>query len=234
VAFAIPWEGMLLLGTTDEPYDGDPGAVAATDADQAQILSEAAVSLDAAALRPDLVRSRFAGLRVLPLSTRTTVRTPRETVVSQGPRGMVSIAGGKLTTWRVTGRRAARLALGPIGLRPPPGVRPLPGAAPAADVDRALARTHPELTADVRRHLGRRHGLLALAVLDHAGGDPAMLRPIHPDAPDVWAQVAYARDREWAATAEDVLRTRTTLALRGIDGPDVRTGIERVLAGRAP
>jgi glycerol-3-phosphate dehydrogenase len=234
VSFAIPWEGMLLLGTTDEPYDGDPAAVAASDADQAQILDEAGASLRAAAVDPALVRSRFAGLRVLPLSTRTTVRTPRETVVSVGPRGMVSIAGGKLTTWRVIGGRAARLALRPLGTRPPAGRRPLPGAAAPAEIDRALALAHPGVTAGLRDHLGRRYGLLALAVLDAARDDPALLDPVAPGAPDVWAQVVHARDHEWAATADDVLRTRTTLALRGADTADVRAAVERVLGGGRP
>ena len=65
-----PVEGMLLLGTTDEPYDGDPADVAATDADAAQILAEAGRSLTADVLGPALVRSRFAGVRVLPTAGR--------------------------------------------------------------------------------------------------------------------------------------------------------------------
>ena len=50
VSFAIPWEGMLLLGTTDEPYDGDPADVRATDDDERQILAEAGRSIVAEAL----------------------------------------------------------------------------------------------------------------------------------------------------------------------------------------
>ena len=116
VSFAIPWEGMLLLGTTDEPYDGDPAAVVATDADLAQILAEAGRSLSADVLAPALVRSRFAGLRVLPATGSSTIRTRRETVVGRGAAGMVSVAGGKLTTWRSIGARAA----GALGRRAPP------------------------------------------------------------------------------------------------------------------
>jgi glycerol-3-phosphate dehydrogenase len=70
----------------------------------------------------------------------------------------------------------------------------------------------------------------ALDVLGPAGDDPALLEAVHPGGPDVWAQVRYARDHEWAATAEDVVRVRTTLALRGLDDAGVRERIERALA----
>jgi glycerol-3-phosphate dehydrogenase len=234
VAFAIPWEGLLLLGTTDEAYTGDPAAVAATDADQDQILAEAGRSLAAEAVDPALVRSRFAGLRVLPLSHGTTVRAPRETVVSVGPHGMVSIAGGKLTTWRVIGRDTAARALERIGRAGTRYAGALPGAAAPADIARALEDAHPDLPADVRAQLGRHHGLLALDVLAPAAAEPALAERVHSGGPDVWAQVVHARDHEWAATADDVVRTRTTLALRGLDTSEVRAQVARVLAGGAP
>ena len=228
VSFAIPWEGMLLLGTTDEPYDGDPAAVAATDADVAQILAEAGRSLAADALQPSLVRSRFAGLRVLPAGGSSTIRARRETVVGRGSGGMVSVAGGKLTTWRLIGARTAALALAPLGARVPRRPVPLPGAAPLARVERALAESHPDLPGDVRAHLARHYGMRAGEVLAAAGAGPALLRRIHPAGPDIWAQVAYGRDAEWAATAADALRGRTTVVLRGLDDADVRAAAERM------
>jgi glycerol-3-phosphate dehydrogenase len=231
VSFAIPWEGMLLLGTTDEPFDGDPAAVEATEADVAQILAEAGRSLSADVLAPALVRSRFAGVRVLPASDSSTIRTRRETVVTRGRRGMVSVAGGKLTTWRLIGARTARRALAPLGGRQV-STRPvaLPGAAPLGTVERALAASHPELPGDVRRHLARHHGTCAAGVLAQAASDPELLERIHPGGPDIWAQAAYARDQEWAATVDDVLRGRTTVALRGLDDAGVRDAVARMLA----
>jgi glycerol-3-phosphate dehydrogenase len=226
VSFAIPWEGMLLLGTTDEPFDGDPAAVAATDADVAQILAEAGRSLDGRALRPKLVRSRFAGVRVLPAGGSGTIRARRETVVGRGRGGMVSVAGGKLTTWRLIGARTARLVLGP---RVPRRAVPLPGAAPLARVEQSLAETHPVLAEDVRAHLARHYGTRAAEVLAPADDDPRLLDRIHAGGPDIWAQVVYGRDREWAATADDVLRGRTTVALRGLDDAQVRAATDRIL-----
>jgi glycerol-3-phosphate dehydrogenase len=109
VSFAVPWEGMLLLGTTDTEYTGSPDAVSVSDTDVDQVLDEATVALDTIG-RP---RATFAGLRVLPGGDGGTASAKRETVFSTGPTGMVSVAGGKLTTYR----RIALDALGHAGLR---------------------------------------------------------------------------------------------------------------------
>ena len=232
VSFAIPWEGMLLLGTTDEPYDGDPAAVAATDADLAQILAEAGRSLAPEVLEPSLVRSRFAGVRVLPAGGSSTIRARRETVVTRGPGGMVSVAGGKLTTWRLIGARTARLALGSIGRTPAPRrAVALPGAGKPDAIERSLAATHPELPPDVRAHLARHYGTRSADLLAPADDDRHLLERMHPDGPDIWAQALYGRDREWAATVDDVVHGRTTVALRGLDDERVRTKVDLMLRG---
>lgn len=82
VSFAIPWEDNLLLGTTDERYEGDPADVRATQADIDQILGEASLGLDASQLRSSDVIYSFAGLRVLPAGKGGTSAAKRETVVS--------------------------------------------------------------------------------------------------------------------------------------------------------
>ena len=65
VAFAVPWAGMLLLGTTDSAFEGDARAIEPTVAEERQILDEAGLALDADALGD--VRARFAGVRVMPV-----------------------------------------------------------------------------------------------------------------------------------------------------------------------
>jgi glycerol-3-phosphate dehydrogenase len=62
-----------------------------------------------------------------------------------------------------------------------------------------------------------------------ANENPELGRRVHPDAPEIWAQVAYARDHEWAETADDVLRRRTTLTIRGLATDDVRAKVQDVL-----
>jgi glycerol-3-phosphate dehydrogenase len=217
VSFAVPWEGMLLLGTTDSLYEGDPADVAATEDDVEQILAEAAVALDSSVLRREAVRSTFAGLRVLPGTEGSTASARRETVLLRGPRGMLTIAGGKLTTYRrialdALGQLRSDLGLPRFDRRP----APLPGAADLHDAAQRIGRAHPELELATRLHLAHFYGTLAAEVLALADEDPGLLQRLHPDAPDIAAQAAYARASEWACTDEDVLARRTTLALRGL------------------
>jgi glycerol-3-phosphate dehydrogenase len=225
VSFAVPWEGMLLLGTTDRLYEGDPGGVVADERDIEQVLAEASRAVDPEVLGRERVRSTFAGLRVLPGGDEATASARRETVIERGPAGMLSIAGGKLTTYR-------RIALDALErLRPDLGLHrldrrpwPLPGA---AGLDRVTLP--PELPAPVRSHLLHLYGSLAPEVLAPAQEEPALLESLDPAAPELAAQALYAATHEWARTPEDVLRRRTTLALRGLATPGVEARVQELL-----
>jgi glycerol-3-phosphate dehydrogenase len=198
VSFAIPWEGTLLLGTTDRLHDGEPETVAATGDDVRQVLDEAAVAVGELGAQ----RAVFAGLRVLPGGRGGTASVRRETVYTAGPTGMLSVAGGKLTTYR----RIALEALDHLGVRQlSRRPRPLPGA---ADLERIPWPF--ELDATTRNHLLHLYGSLVVEVLAPAADDPSLLEPLVPGRPDVRAQELYARTHEWALTEEDVLRRRTT------------------------
>ncbi len=197
VSFVVPWEGMLLLGTTDTPYEGEPEAVAVAETDVAQVLREAAVAVEG--LGP--VRATFCGLRVLPTGDSGTATARRETVFSTGPSGMVSVAGGKLTTYRRIALDALQ-HLGVRGLSPRP--RPLPGA---VGLDRIAWPV--ELDTATRAQLLHLYGSLATEVLEPAVARPSLLAPLVEGGPDLRAQAVYARTREWAVTDEDVLRRRT-------------------------
>jgi glycerol-3-phosphate dehydrogenase len=225
VTFAVPWEGVLLLGTTDDAFDASPDAVEASDQDVGQVLAEASRALTPDVIRRDAVLAAFAGLRVLPTARRGTATARRETTVTSGPLGMLSVAGGKLTTYRRIAASVLR-SLGPeFGLsRVPPAAVPLPGAAdPMALVER-LRRARPELDGPTAAALVRTYGALADEVLADEE-----LEPLVPGAPELLAQVGYARDREWAVHADDVLRRRTTLALRGFDTPELRERVQILL-----
>jgi glycerol-3-phosphate dehydrogenase len=198
VTFAVPWEGMLLLGTTDTLHDGEPETAAVTSEDVEQVLAEASAGVED--IGP--VRASFSGLRVLPGGDGETANARRETVFSTGPSGMVSVAGGKLTTYR----RIALDALDHLGVRGlSPRPRPLPGATGLehivwpAGLDRAT-----------RNHLLHLYGSRAVDVLAPAADDPSLLEPLVAGRPDIRAQELYARAHEWALTDEDVLRRRTT------------------------
>jgi glycerol-3-phosphate dehydrogenase len=176
-------------------------------------------------VRAGAVRFSFAGLRVLPLSSDTTASTHREHLVQTGRFGMVSIAGGKLTTHR-------RIALEALHRLPDPRLAglglvdvPLPQSSPTL---RELADRDTD--PDVVTHLARIYGRDSFAVMGQRRRHRDALERIHPGGPDVWAQVYHAVEKEWATTVEDVIRRRTTVAVRGLASPAVRADVGRVLA----
>ena len=225
VSFAVPWEGMLLLGTTDTLHEGAPDAVVAEQADVERVLAEAALAVDAAVVRPERVRAVFAGLRVLPQSSRDTARTRRETVHIRDRSGLLTVAGGKLTTYRrialdTLERLRADLGLHRIDRQP----WPLPGATGLDRVDLPV-----EVSPALRTHLLGLYGSLAPEVLEPALADPTLLEPLASGGPDIAAQAVYAVEREWARTPEDILRRRTTLALRGLADADLTRRVEQLI-----
>jgi glycerol-3-phosphate dehydrogenase len=131
---------------------------------------------------------------------------------------MVSVAGGKLTTHRRIALRVLqhleRFRTVRLSSDPLPGGGPLPGRPPGVA---------PALW----EHLTHLYGSETPEVL--ASGEST---PVHPRGPDVWAQVAYAADQEWALTVEDVLRRRTTVEIRGLATPEVREAVAATLASK--
>jgi glycerol-3-phosphate dehydrogenase len=221
VTFAVPWEGVLLLGTTDTPYEGDPSDLAVESSEIDEVLTEAAQALDPALVTRSRVLSSFAGLRVLPLGEGDVAGASREHVVSVGPRGVVSVAGGKLTTHRQIAMDVlCRLPGYPAG-RFRLHEDPLPGAS-------APSPRPAGIDEEAWAHLVHFYGSEALNVLDY--GSPER---IHPEGPDVWAQVGYALENEWAMEPEDILRRRTTLWYRGLAG-EVAERVADATVGRGP
>ncbi|HUE67053.1 MAG TPA: glycerol-3-phosphate dehydrogenase/oxidase [Candidatus Acidoferrum sp.] len=227
VAFALPWEGVLLIGTTDSPYEGEPEDLQVEGPDLDQVFREASLSLPKEVLNQDRILYRFAGLRVLELGSSTTAEAPREHVITKGPLGMVSVAGGKLTTHRriamdvlhrLDDERARKHRLTDVAL---PGAGPLPER--PKDLD-------PDVWDNLVRHYGSEIPRLLAYRETH---DDALAR-IHPDAPVVWAQVYHGVAAEWARSVDDIVRRRTTLAVRGLATDDVRERIGRVLSRSVP
>jgi glycerol-3-phosphate dehydrogenase len=228
VTFAVPWYDLLLLGTTDTEYEGDPAAVRVAPDDVDQILAEAEVALGADAVARDRVRATFAGLRVLPAGDGESVTARRETVFTKSPGGMLNVAGGKLTTYRRIALEALDRVRGELGLhrldrRP----WPLPGAA-----GRPEARPSPDVPPETRAYLAQLYGSHASEILALGEHDPSLLERLHPDGPDIAAQVRYARTHEWARNATDVLRRRTTCFYRGLADDEMTLRVNRLLEAR--
>jgi glycerol-3-phosphate dehydrogenase len=210
VSLGIPWQGMLMLGTTDTLFTGDPSRVEVTQADARTVLDEASGFLPRELLAPERVKFEIAGLRALPVGDGDVADARREHMVDVSRYGLVSIAGGKLTTHRLIALHAlSRVRDDRLALLVPDSSR-LPGTGWSPRVAGA------GLAADVADHLERLYGDETGRVLDLAATMPDGLARMHPDGPDVWAQAAYAVEAEWALTADDIARRRTTLAVRGL------------------
>ena len=211
VTLGIPWQDALMLGTTDTLFTGDPSDVRATSADVSAILAEASGFLPEEMLQPEQIRFTIAGLRALPVADGDTAAARREHLIEVSSNGLVSVAGGKLTTHRLIACDALRRLHEPGIDRITPDDRRLPGTGWSLPVEACTT-----LPGDVADHLERLYGDEAGMVLALASRMPDGLERIHPSGPDVWAQVDYAIESEWAGTVEDVVRRRTTIAVRGL------------------
>jgi glycerol-3-phosphate dehydrogenase len=227
--YAVPCEDRVLLGTTEQEYHGDPACVAAEPEDVCHLLEMASRFLRPEMLRRERVVSVFAGLRVLPRGQQATLHASRDHLLRVGSGGMVSVAGGKLTTHRRIALDALRHL--PDRVRPRRlylSDAPLPGASPVPG-----PVNHSHLDGSTVDHLLRIYGSEIGNLIGYSQAKDNALEKITPEAPDVWAQVYHAASKEWASTAEDVIYRRTTLGLRGFDTPEIRQSISGVLASGA-
>jgi glycerol-3-phosphate dehydrogenase len=210
VSLGIPWQGMLMLGTTDTLFTGDPSRVEVTRTDARAVLDEASGYLPRELLAPERVKFEIAGLRALPTGDCDVADARRDHMVEVSRYGLVSVAGGKLTTHRLIALHAlSRVRDDRLTLLVADSSR-LPGTGWSLRIAGA------GLDADVADHLERLYGDESGRVLDLAATMPDGLARIHPSGPDVWAQAVYAVESEWALTADDVARGRTTLSVRGL------------------
>ena len=224
--YAVPCEDTILLGTTEQEHCGDPAGVAAEPRDVSYLLKMADQFLRPEMLHEERVISAFAGLRVLPRGEGSTLDASRDHLLSVGPGGMVSVAGGKLTTHRRIALDALRHLPDRVRLRRLSlSDAPLPGASPVRVRD-----LYPRLDGTTLNHLLHLYGSETSKLLGYNKVNDNALERITPGAPDLWAQVYHAIREEWASTAEDVICRRTTLGLRGFETPEVRHKISSVLA----
>lgn len=220
------WNGHWIIGTTDLPHDGDLRDPVATDAEVRYLLDNTNRYLRRPVRRTDVV-GIYAGLRPLLLPVaghgEATSALSRDHTVLPGPPGMVTVVGGKYTTYRRMAADAVDAAGRMLQRRPPrssTATLPLLGAEGWAEVRTGAARVAQRYgvrPADVHRLAGRYGGLVP-DVLAPVEREPALARPVPGAAGYLAAEFRYAATAEGALTLDDVLSRRTHVAMEAPDG----------------
>ena len=238
VMFILPWGDQSYVGTTDTDYTGDPAQVHATPEDITYLLRSANSVFPHARLDEHDVISSWAGVRALidghtagPASS-----VSREHKIVTGPGGMITVAGGKLTTYRrmagevvdlvTEGRKDGKTeGTATEGRSVVPSFRhsvstdtePLPGGeSPTFDPFRT-AGAELGLPPATVEHLIRTFGTETAAVYNLIRTDRRLREPIHPEHPAIAAEVVQIIRREMVVTAEDVLARRLRLSTETSD-----------------
>jgi len=218
VLFVIPWGNHWIIGTTDTDWNLDLAHPAATKADIDYILGHVNKVL-VTPLTHDDIDGVYAGLRpLLAGESDETSKLSREHAVARVAPGLVAIAGGKYTTYRVMAEDAVDMASEDIPARVAPSITekvPLVGAdGYFALVNQTTAvgeqyGLHPYRV----KHLLDRYGSLIHEVLGLATDTPELLQPI-TDAPDyLQVEAVYAAAAEGALHLEDILARRTRISI---------------------
>jgi glycerol-3-phosphate dehydrogenase len=209
--FVLPWLGQTLVGTTDNDYEGDLEHVQPSPADVDYLLA-ALNEFFATDLAPADIAGAFAGVRPL-ISTgdpKKSVDISRKAELYETSSGMITITGGKLTTWR----RMAKMTVDRIVERDGRDVPcrtqqvPLGMAVEPDDLPRVAG-----VAEDAYEQLAGRYGYGAHEVLRLAAERPELAAPVVPGRPDLMAEAVHAARREQARTVGDVLLRRTRLGL---------------------
>ncbi len=219
--FVVPWGDFTYIGTTDTDYDGpidDPQCspedirylLDAMNLALAEPLTEGDVVGTWAGLRP-LVTGGTVGQKTADLSRRHRVAASRS--------GLVTVTGGKLTTYRKMAEDTTDTVVRALGRKVTCRTRHLPllgASGPAPDDE----------------HLARRYGSLAARILELADSDPDLATPLVPGLPYLRAEAVYAVREEMATTLDDVLSRRTRARLLARDATaGAAESVARLLAG---
>ncbi|HSS32061.1 MAG TPA: glycerol-3-phosphate dehydrogenase/oxidase [Solirubrobacterales bacterium] len=209
--FSLPWYGRTLIGTTDNDYDGDithprPGS------DDVGYLLDAVNEFFGTSLSDSDLVGAYAGVRPLISSgdPRKSVDISRKAELYETSSGMLTITGGKLTTWRRMAKQTVDRLVEREGRTAPCHTAEIPLGMEARPEDLEA----PEgVGDDAIEQLKFRYGHASRNVLALARGDGKLAQPIVPGRPDLLAEVAIAARHEQARSVADVLLRRTRLGI---------------------
>jgi glycerol-3-phosphate dehydrogenase len=209
--FALPWYGRTLIGTTDNDFDGDIDHPRPAEADVEYLLDAVNAFFGTSLGKADLVGA-YAGVRPL-ISTgdpKKSVDISRKAELYETSSGMLTITGGKLTTWRRMAKQTVDRLVEREGREAPCHTAEIPlGREARPEELEAPAGVGEEAVAQ----LAFRYGYAARNVLRLVGERSELAEPIVPGRPDLLAEVAIAARLEQARCVADVLLRRTRLGL---------------------
>ena len=239
VLFVIPWGRHWLIGTTDTDWNLDKAHPAASAKDIDYLLDRVNEILVTPLIRED-VEGVYAGLRpLLAGESEATSRLSREHEVAHPAPGLVVIAGGKYTTYRVMAKDAIDAAVHGLGFGGPCVTDQIPlvgavGYAALWNQRAGIARRHGVHVARVE-HLLQRYGSLTSEVLQLVDDQPELGEPLAGADDYVRAEAAYAVSHEGARHLDDVLTRRTHISIetfhRGVDTAPMAARIMAPLLG---
>jgi glycerol-3-phosphate dehydrogenase len=220
VFFVLPWNGRTLIGTTDTLSEHTPDHLKVTEVEVTYLLAGFNYNFKPELQDGDVVNT-FAGVRPL---LRAKANDPsslsREFRVWTSPSGLISVAGGKYTTYRAMAEAVTDRVADRLGKRGPCKTRQfrLDGtpAEPWLGFKAAESqRICHEFALDPKAasHLVGRYGRRAIDVAAYVKNDPSLARPITSEEPDLRAELVYQRDHEMALFPADFLLRRTKLGL---------------------
>jgi glycerol-3-phosphate dehydrogenase len=246
--FAIPWKRIVVLGTTDTDYDGDPDQIRVERSDVDYLLESFNYYFPTAHLTNDHVLSAFAGLRPLIFETgKAESQVSREYRIFEGPENFFSIIGGKLTTYRTMAKqmvdRLTRRLAGSFH-RIPKNPRCMSHKVPLYggeidDYEQFQRKWTSELRgarhfdAEIAAHLVETYGTDVPDLLKEIEKTPNGMDRIHPHLPYVWGELTYAIDHEMALTLDDFLIRRAPLfSWENRQGREVRRDVANRMQDR--
>ncbi|MDQ6745837.1 MAG: glycerol-3-phosphate dehydrogenase [Actinomycetota bacterium] len=218
--FIVPWNNLFLIGTTDTRYEGDLDHVVAEEEEIEYLISATNEVIPPANLTRYDVLYTYAGVRPLPETAGQEGSVTRSHVIhDHAPEidGLLSIVGGKLTTFRQLAQETMDAVLGKLEREAHPcrtGEVPLPGG--AVEDWESFAESFVErapVSDVVARRLLRIYGTQAEEVLTVASGRPELSASFDPDTGAIGAEVVHALEAELAGNLADVLLRRTMVGL---------------------
>jgi len=217
--FVVPWNGLYLIGTTDTRFDGDLDEVVATDDEVAYLIGETNKLFPGAGLRAEDVLYTYAGVRPLPAAPEgDEAAITRSHVIhdhAPGVEGLLSIVGGKITTYRQLAEEVVDVVVKKLAVKarkcrthqvPLPG-----GTVYPFDAFRERFHATSGLDRETADRLLRIYGTRAAELLDEADGRPQLREPLEGGGGAIGAEVAFSLRTELSETLADVLARRTMI-----------------------